>query len=52
MSAAEITDEAAYEAALAEIEQLWDAQPGTPDGTRLSALVDLVEAYEEKHYPI
>ena len=39
-----------YEAALAEIERLWGAKLGTPDGDRLDALATLVEAYEAKHY--
>lgn len=41
-----------YEIALAEVEALWDAQPGTPEGDRLDVLVTLVEAYESEHYPI
>jgi HTH-type transcriptional regulator/antitoxin HigA len=41
-----------YQAALKEIERLFDAIPGTPDGDRLEALTTLVEAYEEKHQPI
>jgi HTH-type transcriptional regulator/antitoxin HigA len=44
--------EADYEAALAEVEQLWGSEPGTPDGDRFEVLFILVEAYEEKHYPI
>ncbi len=47
-----IRSEQEYEAALKEIERLWDAQPGTPDGDLLEVLVTLVEAYEEEHYPI
>ncbi len=47
-----IRTEADYEAALAEIEQLFEAIPGTPEGDRLEILTTLVEAYEEKHYPI
>lgn len=39
-------------AALAEIERLWDAKPGTPDGDRLDVLTTLVEAYEERRHPI
>ncbi len=38
--------------ALKEVERLWDANPGTPDGDRVDVLVTLIEAYEEKHYPI
>lgn len=47
-----IRTEMDYEAALAEIEQLFEAVPGTPEGDRLEVLTTLVEAYEEKHYPI
>jgi len=39
-------------AALAEIERLMDAQLETPEGDRLDALTQLVEAWEEEHYPI
>ena len=41
-----------YEAALAEIGQLMDALPGTPDGDRLDVLVTLVDAYEARHWPV
>jgi len=41
-----------YRAALAEVEQLYDAAPDTPAGDRLEVLVALVEAYETKHYQI
>lgn len=34
------------------IDQLWDAAQGSPEADKLDALVTLVEAYEEKHYPI
>ena len=47
-----IKTEADYEAALQEIERLWGASYGSPDGDKLDILVTLVEAYEEKHYPI
>jgi len=47
-----IKTEADYEAALAEIEQLFEAEPGTPEGDRLEVLTTLVEAYEDAHYPI
>jgi HTH-type transcriptional regulator/antitoxin HigA len=47
-----IRTEADYEAALAEIEQLFEAVPHTPEGDRLEVLTMLVEAYEEKHHPI
>jgi HTH-type transcriptional regulator/antitoxin HigA len=39
-------------AALARIEQLWDAEPNTPEGDELEVLATLVSAFEEEHYPI
>jgi HTH-type transcriptional regulator/antitoxin HigA len=47
-----IRTEADYETALAEVERLWGAEPGTPDGDRFEVLFTLVEAYEEKQFPI
>lgn len=47
-----ICSEADYEAALAEVDRLWGAEPGTPDGDRFEVLFTLVEAYEEKQFPI
>jgi HTH-type transcriptional regulator / antitoxin HigA len=47
-----IRSAADYEAALAEIERLFDAAPATPEADRLDAMVTLVEAYEAQHYPI
>ena len=41
-----------YNAALREIEELMGAEQNTPEGDKLDILVTLVEAYEEKHYPI
>lgn len=41
-----------YQAALEEIEKLFEASPDTPEGDKLEVLVTLVEAYEEKHYSI
>ena len=45
-----IKTEADYQAALAEIDRLFDADPNTPAGDRLDVLATLVEAYEEQHY--
>lgn len=45
-----IKNEADYQTVLAEIEQLFDAAPDTPEGDRLEVLTTLVEAYEEKYY--
>ena len=47
-----IKNESEYEAALAEIEKLWDAKEGTSEASRLNELVELVVQYEEEHYPI
>ena len=41
-----------YQAALKEVEVLWDAPEGSKDADRLEVLVLLIEAYEAKHYPI
>ncbi len=47
-----IRTETDYEAALKETEQLMNSEPGTPEADRLEVLTTLVEAYEERHYPI
>jgi HTH-type transcriptional regulator / antitoxin HigA len=47
-----IKSERDYRKALKEIEVLFDAKLGTPEGDRLDVLTTLVEAYEAKHYPI
>lgn len=46
-----IRDEAAHKAALAEIERLWDAAPGTPEDDELDVLMTLVDAYERQQWP-
>lgn len=47
-----IRTEADYQAALKEIESLFNAPPNTPEYDRLDLLSTLVEAYEKVHYPI
>ena len=47
-----IRTEADYEAALARVAELMDAREGTPGGEELDVLVDLVEAYEDRHFPM
>lgn len=47
-----IKTETHYDAALAEIDRLWGATEGTPDGDRLDVLLVLVDSYEAQHYPI
>lgn len=44
-----IRTDADHQDALEEIERLWDAEPGTPEGDRLEVLMTLVEAYEDEH---
>jgi HTH-type transcriptional regulator/antitoxin HigA len=41
-----------HEAALKEIERLWGAKTGTPEGDRLDVLATLIDAYEAEHYPL
>ena len=47
-----IRTEADYDAALARVRELWNAETGSPEGDELDALVGLVEAYEDEHYPM
>jgi HTH-type transcriptional regulator / antitoxin HigA len=47
-----IRSEADYDEALAEVERLWGAKCGTTNGDRFDVLVTLIEAYEDKHYPM
>lgn len=47
-----IKNERNYEAALNEIDRLWDAKPNTAEGDRLDLWVTLVEAYEAKHHAV
>src|SRR5713101_2526791 len=47
-----IRTEADYQAALARIDTLMDAEFGTPDGDELEVLTDLVELYEAGDVPM
>ena len=47
-----IKTEADYEEALAKIDELWGAEPGSLESNLLVELTVLVEAYEDKHHPI
>jgi len=44
--------EADYDAALTRVDDLMDAQPGSPEGDELDILVTLIEKYEAQHCPI
>lgn len=46
-----IKTEADHERAMAEVERLWGAEDGTPEGDRLDVLITLIEAYEKEAYP-
>jgi HTH-type transcriptional regulator/antitoxin HigA len=41
-----------YEVTLKEMEKLWGAKSGTPEGDRLDVLATLIDAYEAAHYPM
>ncbi len=47
-----IRSEADYEQALAEVERLWGAKSGTPEGDRLDVLATLIDVYEAQHHPM
>ena len=47
-----IRTEEDYEGALAQIEGLLDAEEGSPEEDQLEVLSILVEAWEDRHYPI
>jgi len=47
-----IKNKVEYEAALREIEVLFDVPDNTPEADRLEVLVMLAEKYEALHYPI
>lgn len=47
-----IKTEADYQAAMQEVEHLFGSIPSTAEGDRLEVLTTLIEAYEEKHFPI
>ena len=47
-----IRTEVDYDRALAEIDGLMGAAPGTPEGDDLEVLTTLVEAYEAEHWPM
>ena len=47
-----IKTEEDYQQALDRIDQLMEAEPGTPEGDELEVLAALVEMYEGRHFPI
>jgi HTH-type transcriptional regulator / antitoxin HigA len=47
-----IRNDEGHAEALAAIEDLWHAEPGTPDHDRLEVLAILVDDYESRRWPI
>jgi HTH-type transcriptional regulator/antitoxin HigA len=47
-----IRTKADYKNALAQVERLWGAKTGTPEGDRLDILATLIDVYEGKHFPM
>jgi HTH-type transcriptional regulator/antitoxin HigA len=47
-----IRSDADHADALRRIDELMDAEPGTPEADELDVLATLVEAYEDRHFPI
>ncbi|MFJ3259831.1 type II toxin-antitoxin system HigA family antitoxin [Pseudomonas sp. NPDC086581] len=47
-----IVTEADYRIAMARLDDLWNSDPGTPEGEELMRWVLAIERYEDEHYPI
>lgn len=47
-----ITTTKDYDLAMAEIDRLWGAEPGTRESVLLNLLVDAVQQYEERAFPM
>ncbi|HHQ4645516.1 TPA: helix-turn-helix domain-containing protein [Aeromonas veronii] len=47
-----VRDAASHAAAIARIEAIFDAAPGTPEFDELDVLATLVESYEDKAFPM
>ncbi|HEY8932952.1 MAG TPA: hypothetical protein VIM44_06555 [Rariglobus sp.] len=52
MSIQVINTEADYDAALARLAAIMEAEPDSAESKEAAALAALIEAYEEKHFPI
>ena len=48
----DILTEEDLDAALGRIDEIFDAEPGTPEGAECEALVEMVMRYEDKRYPM
>ena len=47
-----VVDQQSHLRALRRIEELWNAEPGSPEAQELGALATLVDAYERNPFPI
>ena len=47
-----IKNDSDHEWAVGRMDQLMDAEPGTPEGAELDVLITLVDAYESEHHAI
>ncbi|MBF57558.1 transcriptional regulator [Halomonas sp. FeN2] len=47
-----IHNDADLDRAFARLEELWAAEPGTPEADEIEVLSILIEKYEDKHFPI
>ncbi len=47
-----IRSDADHTAAVERANEIWGAEPGTPEGDELDILIPLIEAYEKKRFPI
>jgi hypothetical protein len=52
VSVSPVRTEEDYAAALKRIDAIFEAKPGTAEFDELDALITLVKAYENEHYPI
>lgn len=52
MEISPIRTDADHRRAIEEIDRLWGAREGTPEGDRLDILATLVDAYEDKRWPM
>ena len=51
MNIKSVRNEIDHKAALARIEELWGAKPGTPEYEEADVLATLVDAYEDEQFP-
>jgi HTH-type transcriptional regulator/antitoxin HigA len=47
-----IRNEADYKSALSRAKEIWNAAEKTPESDELEILLDLIEAYERRNYPM